>query len=141
MYYAQPRFCNLVHGFEAGFRILRTMKRYGMVIRVKPEKLEEYLRLHREVWPEVYNQLHRSNYRNFTIFHRELPDGHYLFMSYEYIGTDHEADTAKIAQDPKTQEWWKLTDPCQEPIGNAAPGEWWAPMEEVCHADLDSLLP
>jgi hypothetical protein len=30
-----------------------SMKRYGMVIKVKPEKFEEYKKLHAAVWPEV----------------------------------------------------------------------------------------
>ena len=29
------------------------MKRYGMVINVKPEKIEEYKKLHAAVWPDV----------------------------------------------------------------------------------------
>lgn len=111
--------------------------RYGSVIRVKSEKLEEYKRLHAEVWPGVYERLAKSNLRNFSIFLREFPEGgHYLFMYYEYVGINHAADMKAVAEDPTTQEWWKLTDPCQEPLANAAPGEWWAPMEEVCHSDL-----
>ena len=30
---------------------------------------------------------------------------------------------------------WKLTDPCQQPVESAAPGQWWAPMNEVFHLD------
>jgi len=112
------------------------MTRYASVIRLRSEKLEEYKRLHAEVWPGVYARLSASNLRNFTIFLRELPDGFYLFMNYEYVGTDHVADMKAVADDPTTQEWWKLTDPCQEPLANAGPGEWWSPMEEVCHHDL-----
>lgn len=29
------------------------MERHGAVIRVRPEKLEEYKRYHAKVWPEV----------------------------------------------------------------------------------------
>ena len=29
------------------------MKRYGSIIGVRPDKLEEYKKLHEEVWPEV----------------------------------------------------------------------------------------
>lgn len=29
------------------------MKRYGSIIGVRPEKLEEYKKLHAAVWPEV----------------------------------------------------------------------------------------
>ena len=45
--------------------------------------------------------------------------------------TDYEADMAQMAADPVTQAWWKLTDPCQQPVESAAEGEKWAEMEEV----------
>ena len=105
------------------------MKRYGMVIKVRPEKLEEYRALHAAVWPEVLKMIRECNIQNYSIFQR---DG-YLFSYMEYAGSDFEADMAKMAADPKTQEWWKLTDPCQEPLETAEEGEWWAPMEEVVH--------
>ena len=41
----------------------------------------------------------------------------------------------KMAADPTTQAWWKLTEPCQEPLQNRAEGEWWASMEEFFHLD------
>jgi L-rhamnose mutarotase len=110
--------------------------RYGSVIGLKEEKLAEYMELHNAVWPEVYEMIRACNMRNFTIFHRQFPDGnHYLFMYFEYVGEDIEADRAKMAADPKTQAWWKLTDPCQVPLSNRAEGEWWASMPEVCHND------
>ena len=69
------------------------------------------------------------NIRNFTIFFHKLPDGeHYLFLYFEYVGTDLDGDMKKIAADPRTQEWWQLTDPCQKPLPDRAPGEWWADM-------------
>jgi L-rhamnose mutarotase len=39
----------------------------------------------------------------------------------------------KMADDPATQRWWEITKPCQEPVPDARPGEWWATMEEVFH--------
>jgi L-rhamnose mutarotase len=116
--------------------ISSTQRRFGSVIRLRAEKLNEYMALHQKVWPEVYDRLTASGIRNFTIFHREFPDGkHYLFMTYEYVGDDHARDMQAVADDPKTQEWWKLTDPCQEGLENRVPGEWWAAMNEVCHKD------
>ena len=65
-----------------------------------------------------------------------MPDGkHYLFSYFEYTGDDYEADNAKMAADPKTQEWWALTDPCQEPLNSVEEGAWWADTEEVFHVD------
>ena len=107
------------------------MKRFGHVIRVRPEKLAEYKRLHAEAWPAVLKTIADCNIRNYSIFYR---DGA-LFGYYEYIGDDYAADMAKMKADPVTREWWKLTDPCQQPIETAASGEWWAPMEEVFHTE------
>ena len=42
---------------------------------------------------------------------------------------------AKMASDPETQRWWELVKPMQEPLESRAEGDWWAPMEEVFHAD------
>ncbi len=107
------------------------MKRYGMVVRVKQEMADAYKHLHANTWPGVLQRISESNIRNYSIFMR---DG-YLFSYYEYVGDDHKADMAKIAADPTTQAWWKLTDPCQQPMESAAEGEWWAEMEEVFHHD------
>jgi L-rhamnose mutarotase len=105
------------------------MKRVGSVIKVKTEKLEEYKKLHAEVWPRVLKTIHACNIRNYSIFYRDC----YLFSYFEYIGEDYEKDMTKMAADPDTQKWWKVTDPCQQPVETAVEGEWWAPMEEVFH--------
>jgi L-rhamnose mutarotase len=42
---------------------------------------------------------------------------------------------ARMAADPKTQEWWSLMKPMQEPLATRAAGEWWAEMEEVFHTE------
>ncbi len=107
------------------------MKRYGMVLKVRPDKLEEYKRLHVAVWPDVLAMIHACNICNYSIYYR---DG-YLFSYFEYAGADFAADMAKMAADPATQAWWRLCEPCQEPLPTREPGEWWAPMEEVFHTD------
>ena len=104
------------------------MKRFGSVIGVKPDKLDYYKQLHAEPWPEVLAMIHQCNIRNYSIY----LFGDQLFSYFEYIGDDYEADMAKMAADPKTQAWWKETDPCQFPL---VEGEKWAPIEEVFHTD------
>ncbi len=107
------------------------MKRYGSIIKVKPEAIQSYKAYHAAVWPEVLATLRRSHIRNYSIY---LKDD-LLFAYYEYHGTDYKADLAKIASDPKTQEWWAIMDPMQQPLDTRAAGEWWAEMEEVFHVD------
>ena len=107
------------------------MERHGWVIQIKPEKLEEYKRYHANVWPEVLAMITNCNIRNYSIYHK---DG-YLFSYLEYVGADFQADMAKMAADPKTQEWWAIMNPMQQPLPTRAAGEWWATMEEVFHLD------
>ena len=107
------------------------MQRYASVIRLKPEKLDEYKELHAHVWPEVLAMIRACHIRNYSIYYK---DG-FLFSYFEYVGDDFAADMEKMAADPTTQVWWKLTDPCQEPLETRQPGEWWASMEEFFHVD------
>ena len=103
------------------------MQRFGSVIQVRPEKLDEYKTLHAEPWPQVLATISACNIRNYSIYYH---DG-YLFSHFEYVGDDFAADMQKMAADPVTQEWWTLTNPCQVPLPTRQPGEWWARMEEV----------
>lgn len=112
------------------------MQRFGSVIELESDKIDEYKRLHAAVWPSVLQLIHEAGIRNYSIFLRKLPDGrHYLFSYFEYIGSDAPADFARMAADSETQRWWTLCEPCQIPLTGRAEGEWWAGMEEVFHSD------
>ena len=112
------------------------MKRYGMVIGLRAEKVEEYKKLHAAVWPDVLKQIRQSHIRNYSIYLRQLGVGQlYLFSYFEYTGGDFAGDMAKMAADPATQRWWSVCMPCQKPLDDRAEGEWWAAMEEVFHQD------
>ena len=111
------------------------IKRIGQIIRLSPGSYEEYKRLHAAVWPEVLATIHKANIRNYSIFYW---DG-ILFSYMEYDGSNFEADMASIADDPKTREWWKLTDPLQHPVqgssSGSVEGNWWTQMEMLFHTD------
>ncbi len=112
------------------------MKRYGMVIRLRPEKIEEYKKLHAAAWPDVLKMVTQCHIQNYSIYLRQLDDGQpYLFSYFEYVGSDFVADMAKMAADPTTQKWWAVCKPCQQPLESHAPDEWWANMEEIFHLD------
>jgi L-rhamnose mutarotase len=107
------------------------MTRYGMVIQLKPNMIEQYKYLHRNVWQQVLDVLNQNNIRNYSIFLKDC----LLFSYFEYHGKDFSRDMKKIAEEPITQKWWKETEPCQEPLKTKRPTEWWAEMEEVFHLD------
>jgi len=70
------------------------MKRYGMAIRVKPDKLEEYKRLHADVWPDVLKMITQCSIRNYSIYHK---DG-MMFSYFEYVGDDFDADMVSASR-------------------------------------------
>ena len=45
------------------------MKRLGQVIKVKPEKFQEYTEAHADVWPEVLAMITQCNIKNYSIYH------------------------------------------------------------------------
>ena len=78
--------------------------RYGSVIGLRAEKLDEYKKLHAAVWPKVVEAMREANIRNFSIYLRKLPDGKYYLFSYmEYVGDDFEGDMKRMAADPENQ--------------------------------------
>lgn len=107
------------------------MKRFGQIIGVDPQNFEKYKTYHAAVWPEILEMISACNIANYSIFHKDSM----LFAYFEYIGDDFAGDMAKMAADPKTQEWWAIMEPMQRPVENRAEGEWWATMDEVFHLD------
>ena len=109
-------------------------KRYAGVVALRPEKIEEYKRLHQAVWYDVLRVIQEVNIRNYSIYLRRLPGGeYYLFSYFEYVGADFSADMARMSADPVIQDWWAVCKPCHTPLPDRAPSEWWASMEEVFH--------
>jgi len=93
-----------------------------------------FIILHQHVFPGVLDRIRKSNIRNYSIYLCQR----ILFSYYEYTGTNYDQDMAQIARDPLTQDWWKLTDPMQDPLESRKKGEWWALMDEVFHRDEKS---
>jgi len=108
----------------------KNILRYGSLIKVKKEFEERYIILHKHTFPGVLDRLYKCNIRNYSIF---LLDG-VLFSHFEYIGSDFEGDMALMG-DEVTKEWWKLTDPMQEPFENRKEEEWWASAELLYQMD------
>jgi L-rhamnose mutarotase len=107
------------------------MERYGSLIGIRPEAIERYKEYHAAVWPGVLEMIRLCNIRNYSIYLA----GDRLFAYFEYDGADFAADSAKMAADPKTQEWWAIMKPMQVPLERRREGEWWMELEEVFHTD------
>jgi L-rhamnose mutarotase len=108
----------------------QAVRRYGQVIKVKPEMIQRYRELHADPWPSVLKMIRECNIQNYSIYLQDT----LLFAYFEYTGSDFQADMQKMAQDSTTQAWWKETDPCQESLSKDGQS-WWLNMEEVFHTD------
>ena len=98
---------------------------------MKSEAYDKYVEYHSKVWPGVLKTICDCNIRNYSIFYKDN-----TFLAYsEYVGENFDADMAKMAADPMTQEWWAIMKPMQQPIPTRTEGEWWADMKEVFHVD------
>ncbi len=102
------------------------MKRCASVYKIKLDYVDEYIRYHAAVWPEVLDTIQACNIRNFSIYYK---DG-YMFSYYEYVGHDYQADMAKMEADPITQVWWAIMK-SMVALNDTIEGD----MEEVFHFD------
>ena len=115
---------------QRGTGSINEPERHALMVAIRPGMRERYLELHAAVWPQVEATLTACNVTNYSIFIRD----EILFAYYEYRGRDHDADMARIAEDPTTREWWSHTDPCQSAFFPDLPaGERWADLQEVWH--------
>jgi L-rhamnose mutarotase len=109
------------------------VRRFGQLLGLRPECLEEYKRYHVKIWPEIEGAITAAGIRNYSIFHHRGQ----LFGYFEYVGPDGEfgARMKTLAEAPRMREWWDVMEPMQVPLEGRPPGAWWTDMEEVFHLD------
>jgi L-rhamnose mutarotase len=106
-----------------------SVKRVGMVIRLKAKMIEEYKRIHADDHAGVRDLLQKYNMRNFSIFLHQLEDGNYYeFGYYEYTGNNFEEDMKLLAAEPRNKAWLEICEPMQIPLEGA---ESWTVMERI----------
>ena len=71
----------------------------GLHTRIKPGAEERYEQYHREVWPEVLNEIRRSGITKYVIFRAGLDLFHYIECE------DYDRAMAEIAKDPTSMRW------------------------------------
>lgn len=104
------------------------MQRICFVLRVKPERLEEYKERHRSVWPEMKKALQETGWKNYSLFLR--PDG----MLVGYLETDNfERARAGMARQDVNSRWqMEMADFFVQQEG-LLPDQAMAPLEEIFH--------
>jgi L-rhamnose mutarotase len=95
-------------------------------LRIRPDKMDEYVRAHADVWPEMLDALRAAGIRNYTIFR----SGNDVFGYYECDDVGAAADFM-AAQEVNTR-WQKAMVPLlAERVDGATP----PPLEPVFRLD------
>jgi L-rhamnose mutarotase len=104
------------------------MQRICFVLQVKPERLEEYKKRHRQVWPEMQTALRETGWGNYSLFLRN--DG----LLVGYLETeDFERARAGMARRDVNERWQReMGDFFAQPDGDL-PDRAMRPLEEVFH--------
>jgi L-rhamnose mutarotase len=107
------------------------MKRIGFLLKVRQEKLEEYKKVHENVWPEMKEALSRTGWHNYSLFMRE--DG----LLFGYFETPVDFQTALDGMDKEAinEKWQTAMAPYFEALGGKRADESMLELEEVFHLD------
>lgn len=109
-------------------------KRICQIIKLPSGNVQEYVRLHQNVPQGVLDNLRKYNIHDYSIHH--APDLNLLIAHMRYTGTDLQADSQKMREDPVNQQWWSMTDPLQKTLVEGSTGStdargWWMNLDEV----------
>jgi L-rhamnose mutarotase len=107
------------------------MKRIGFLLKVRPEMIPEYKRLHKAVWPEMLAALQRTGWHNYSLFMRA--DG--LLFGYFETPESLQVAQAGMSREEVNERWQSAMAPFFENLGGAHPDEGMLQLEEVFHLD------
>jgi L-rhamnose mutarotase len=105
------------------------MARYCFLLRVRPERMDEYRRRHAAVWPEMLQTLAGTGWRNYSLFLHD--DG--LLVGY-VEADDLQASLAAIAGTEVNARWQAEMAPFFAGL-EGAPDEGLVLLEEVFHLE------
>jgi len=101
-------------------------QRSAFVLRVRPDKVDEYVEAHRNVWPEMLEALRGAGIRNYTIFR----NGNEMFGYFE--SHDLVAAGAHMAAQDVNARW---QDAMAELLDERVPDAGPPALEEIFRLD------
>jgi L-rhamnose mutarotase len=101
-------------------------ERSAFVLSVKPDKIDEYVAAHGDVWPEMLDALRGAGIRNYTIFRA----GNEVFGYFE--ADDLARAAAHLEAQPVSTRWQDtMADLLEERVPDAGPPR----LEEIFRLD------
>ncbi len=106
------------------------MHRVCFLLKVRPERLDEYKVRHREVWPEMLEALRETGWRNYSLFLRE--DG--LLVGYLET-SDFQKALAGMAAREVNHRWQRYMMDFFEGVPGTPADRQMVTLEEVFHLE------
>ena len=104
------------------------MERVGFLLKVRPERLQEYKERHREVWPDMLQALRDTGWQNYSIF---LNDDGLLFG---YLETpDFDEAIAGMAKQEVNKRWQEEMAPFFEGLSGGRADAGLTRLDEGFH--------
>ena len=101
-------------------------QRSAFVLRVRPERIDDYVAAHAQVWPEMLDALRGAGIRNYTIFR----DGNQVFGYFE--ADDLAAAGAYLERQAVSARWQDaMAGLLEERVPDAGP----PPLPEIFRLD------
>jgi len=107
------------------------MRRVGFLLKVRPDKIEEYKARHKTVWPEMLDALRRTGWHNYSLFMRD--DG--LLFGYFQTPENFQAALAGMSKEEINAKWQEFMAPFFENLIGAHADQSMIELEEVFHLD------
>ena len=106
-------------------------QRVCFLLRLKPERIDEYVAAHQHVWPEMRAALSRAGWQNYSLFVRP-DDG----LVVGYLETDDFAAAQSAMAATEVNARWQvgMADYFQSPAG-VLPDQAMTPLTEYFHLD------
>jgi L-rhamnose mutarotase len=104
------------------------VQRVCFLLRVKPDRLDEYKAAHRNVWPEMRDALARHGWHNYSLFLGA--DG--LLVGYVEV-EDFQRSVAGMQTEEVNARWQAAMQEFFEPLKTGAPDTSLVTLEQVFH--------
>lgn len=77
------------------------MQRIGLLLKIKPDKLQDYLEIHKNVWPELLTELKKAGMRNYSLW--LAPGG----LEFGYLECDDWQKVCEYLAGSKVHDKWQ----------------------------------
>ena len=104
------------------------MVRKAFLMKVCRDKHDEYEKRHKEIWPEMVQELHNHGATNYSIF---LEEEQSLLLGYVEISDPDK--WSQMAFQEINQKWWAFMEPIMETNPDKSPVT--KDLKEVFHMD------